>query len=288
MTNTTNAAPLPAMPSDPHERTPAGKPRFAGLGHRRRWPLARHSLVLAGCSLTKTGRNPGLLLDALILPVMFLVLFVYLFGGAVAGSTREYLQYVLPGILVLTTILVGQTATGMNLVIDMKKGIFDQFRALPIGRSAPLIGSVLGDGVRYLVAVLILFGLAFLLGFRVQTGVLSTLAGVGVAMIFGFALSWLAVAVAVLLREETVVATVGFLLPFPLVFGTDMAAPMETMPAWLQTWAGINPVSHAIEASRALLLGGPAAEPVLMTLLWAGIFLVVLFPLALVAYRRRA
>lgn len=285
MTNTTNAAPLPAMPSDPQQRTPAANPRFTGPGHRRRWPLARHSLVLAGRSLTKTGRNPGLLLDALILPVMFLVLFVYLFGGAVAGSTQDYLQYVLPGILVLTTILVGQTATGMNLVIDMKKGIFDRFRALPIGRSAPLIGSVLGDGVRYLAAVLILFALAFLLGFRVQTGVLSTLAGVGVAMIFGFALSWLAVAVAVLLREETVVTTVGFLLPFPLVFGTDMAAPMETMPAWLQTWAGINPVSHAIEASRALLLGGPAAEPVMMTLLWAAIFLVVLFPLALVAYR---
>ncbi|WP_434080428.1 ABC transporter permease [Sanguibacter sp. Z1732] len=253
MTNTTNAAPLPAMPSDPHERTPAGKPRFAGLGHRRRWPLARHSLVLAGCSLTKTGRNPGLLLDALILPVMFLVLFVYLFGGAVAGSTREYLQYVLPGILVLTTILVGQTATGMNLVIDMKKGIFDQFRALPIGRSAPLIGSVLGDGVRYLVAVLILFGLAFLLGFRVQTGVLSTLAGVGVAMIFGFALSWLAVAVAVLLCSGR----------RPWWPRSDSCCPSRwcSAPTWRPRWRRCRPGCRpGPESTRSVTLSRPAGR----------------------------
>lgn len=278
---TTRLPPGPApTPPGPHEASTPGR--------ERHWALARHSLVLAGRSLTKTRRNPGLLLDALILPVMFLVLFVYLFGGAVAGSTQEYLQYLLPGILVLTTILVGQTSTGMSIVIDMKKGIFDRFRALPIGRSAPLIGSVLGDGIRYIVGVLILFALAFGLGFRVQTGVVSTLAGVGLAVLFGFALSWLTVLVAVLLREESLVATVGFLVPFPLVFGTSMAAPAETMPTWLQAWAEINPVSHAIDATRGLLLGGPVAEPVLMTLLWAGIFLLLLFPLALVAFRRRS
>lgn len=253
----------------------------------RRWGLVRHSLALAGRSLTRTRRNPGVVVDALLLPVVFLLLFVYLFGGAVAGSTREYLQYLLPGILVLTTVLVGQTATGVTIVTDMKKGVFDRFRSMPIGRSAPLIGSVLGDSVRYVVAIAMLFGLGFALGFRVQTDLLSALAAVALSVAFGFSLSWLTVLAAALLRDETMVASIGFLLPFPLVFGTSMAAPVETMPGWLQAWTDINPVSHAIDASRGLLLGGPVAEPVAMTLLWSGIFLATLGPLAVAAYRRQ-
>lgn len=276
MTTATTSARVAAPPSD---SPPLNRPRP--------WALVRHSLALAGRSLTRTRRNPGIVIDALFLPVVFLLLFVYLFGGAVAGSTQEYLQYLLPGILILTTVLVGQTATGITIVTDMKKGIFDRFRSMPISRSAPLIGSVLGDGVRYLVAIVVLFGLGFALGFRVQTNPASALAAVALAVAFGFALSWLTVLVAAVLRDETMVATIGFLLPFPLVFGTSMAAPTETMPGWLQAWTDINPVSHAIDASRALLLGGPAAEPVAMTLLWAGIFLGVLFPLALAAYRRQ-
>lgn len=254
---------------------------------RRRWPLLRHSLALAGRSLTKTRRNPGVLIDALILPVMFLLLFLYLFGGAVAGSTQEYLQYLFPGVLVLTAVLTGQISTGISIVTDMKKGVFDRFRSMPIGRSAPLIGSVLGDVVRYLIAVLALFSLGYLLGFRVETDLVSTAAAIALAIGFGFSLSWLTVLVAVLLRDETMVATVGFLLPFPLVFGTSMAAPVETMPGWLQTWSDLNPVGHVIEASRGLLLGGPVAEPVTMTLLWSGIFLAVFGTLAVTAYRRR-
>lgn len=253
----------------------------------RPWPLLRHGIALAGRSLTKTRRNPGVLLDAVIMPVVFLLMFVYLFGGAISGSSQEYLQYVFPGVLVLTTILTGQVSTGLNIVLDMKKGVFDRFRSMPIARSAPLLGSVLGDAVRYPLAVAVLFGLASLLGFRVETDVASALGAVALAIGFGFALSWLTVLVAVLLRDETLVSTVAFLLPFPLVFGTSMAAPAETMPGWLQAWAEINPVSHAIDASRALLLGGPAAAPVTMTLVWGGIALVALGPLAAWAYRRR-
>lgn len=255
---------------------------------QRPWALLRHSLALARRSLTKTRRNPGMVLDALMLPVLFLLLFVYLIGGAVSGSTQDYLQYIFPGILVFSTVMVGQTSTGLNLVIDMKKGVFDRFRSLPIGRSAPLIGSVLGDTVRYLVAVVALFALGLLLGFRVQTDLLSALAAAALAIAFGFALSWLTVLVATLLRDENLVTTVGFLLPFPLVFGTSMVAPPESMPGWLQAWSEVNPVSHAIDASRGLLLGGPVAQPVAMTLLWAGSFLVAFGPLAVAAYRRRA
>jgi oleandomycin transport system permease protein len=254
---------------------------------RRPWALLRHSLALAGRSLTKTRRNPGVLLDALIMPVIFLLLFVYLFGGAVAGSTQEYLQYLFPGVLVLTTVLTGQISTGLSIVTDMKKGVFDRFRSMPIGRSAPLMGSVLGDAVRYFLAVLVLFGLGYLLGFRVETDMVSALAAAALAIGFGFSLSWLTVLVAVLVRDPTMVSTVGFLLPFPLVFGTSMAAPAATMPGWLRTWADVNPVSHAIDASRGLLVGGPVAEPVTMTLLWSVAFLAVFGTMAVTAYRRR-
>lgn len=157
----------------------------------RPWPLLRQSLALAGRSLTKTRRNPGVLLDALIMPVIFLLMFVYLFGGAVSGSSQEYLQYVFPGVLVLTTILTGQVSTGLSIVLDMKKGVFDRFRSMPIARTAPLLGSVLGDAVRYPLAVAMLFGLGYLLGFRVETDMASALAAVALAIGSGFALSWL-------------------------------------------------------------------------------------------------
>lgn len=255
---------------------------------RRAWRLARHSLAFAGRSLTKNRRNPGLIMDALLLPVIFLVLFVYLFGGAIAGSTREYLQYAFPGVLVMTTILAGMVATGLSLNVDIKKGVFDRFRSLPIGRSAPLIGSVLGDAVRYVVAAATLFAFGYLLGFRVQTDLGSALAAAGLAILFGFSLSWLTVLVGVLIREETVVTTVAYLGIFPLAFGTSMAAPVETLPGWLQAWVDVNPVSHAVDASRALLLGGDAAGPVTATLVWSAVLLAVLAPLAIAAYRRRA
>ncbi|GAA4432796.1 ABC transporter permease [Georgenia halophila] len=252
----------------------------------RRGAGLRQSLALAGRSLTKTRRNPGMVLDALMLPVLFLLLFVYLFGGAVAGSSQEYLQYLFPGILVLSTVLVGQTSTGLSIVIDMKKGVFDRFRSLPIERAAPLIGSVLGDTIRYVIASAALFVLGYVLGFRVETGTWQALAAVGLAIVFGFALSWLTVLVAVLLRDENLVTTVAFLLPFPLVFGTDMVAPLETMPSWLRSWAEVNPVSQAIEACRGLLLGGPVDDAVILTLLWAAGFFAVFSTLAVWAYRR--
>ena len=258
----------------------------SGARHRR-WRLARHSTALAGRALTKNWRNPGELADAVILPVIFLVLFVYLFGGAVAGSTQEYLQYVFPGIIVLTTVLTGQLATGLSIVQDMKKGVFDRFRSMPVPRPALLLGSVLADAIRYLIALVVLFSVGLLLGFRVETNPVSVLGAAGLAIALGFSLSWLTVLIAVLLRSVQMVSTVGFLLPFPLVFGTNMVAPAETMPGWLRAWADINPMTDAIDASRALLVGGgPVAGPAVTTLLWSGVFLAVFGTAAVIAFRR--
>lgn len=257
------------------------------MPQQRPWALARHSLVLAGRSLTKARRNPGMLIDALLLPIIFLLLFVYLFGGAVSGSTREYLQYVFPGVLVMTTILTGLVASGLNINIDIKKGVFDRFRSLPIGRSAPLLGSVAGDLVRYVVTLATLFALGSLLGFRVGTGPLSALAAAGLAITFGFCLSWINVLIGVLIKETAVVQIVAFLGIFPLAFGTSMVAPAETLPGWLQAWVAVNPVTHAVEATRGLLLGGPVGGPVVNTLAWSAGFLALFAPLAVHAYRRR-
>lgn len=250
--------------------------------------LLRHSLLLAGRGLRKTRRNPGVLFDALFLPIIFLLMFVYLFGGAVAGSTQSYLQYIFPGILVMSTIMAGLLATGVSLNIDVKKGVFDRFRSLPIGRSAPLIGSVVGDMVRYAVALISLFALGYLLGFRVQTGLLPALAAGGLAVVLGFCMSWINVLIGVLIKETSIVQSVGFLGIFPLTFGTNMVAPTETLPGWLQAWVNVNPVNHAINAVRGLLLGGPVTAPAITTLIWSAAFLIVFAPLAVIAYRRSA
>ncbi|WP_116950805.1 ABC transporter permease [Jiangella endophytica] len=250
--------------------------------------LPRHAVVLAGRGLTKARRNPGLFLDAILPPVVFLLLFVYLFGGAVAGSTRDYLHYVFPGVLVMTAILAGLTSTGLSINLDIKKGVFDRFRSLPIPRSAPLLGAVLGDSVRYAVAVATLFALGLALGFRPSAGLPSALAAAGLAILFGFALSWVNVLIGVVVKEETLVTTVAFLGIFPLAFGTDMVAPADTLPGWLQAWADVNPVTHAMDATSGLLLGGPVRDAVLATLAWSAGFLAVFVPLAVRAYRRRA
>jgi oleandomycin transport system permease protein len=275
MTTTRN----PARTADPLTRAvPPGRP----------YGLVRHSLVLGRRSLVKTLRNPGQLGDAVLLPIIFLVMFVYLFGGAVAGSPRHYLQYIFPGVMTMTMIISGMMATGVNLNVDIKKGIFDRFRSLPIGRSTPLVGSVLGDLIRYVVALAVLFGFAYLLGFRVHTGLLSALAACALVTTFGFCLSWAYVLAGVVIRETAAVQSIIVLTMFPLAFGTNMVAPTRTMPGWLQAFVKVNPVTHVVDAARGLLIGGPVAGPVVQTLAWATGIIVIFAPLAVYAYRRRS
>ncbi|HEU5025723.1 MAG TPA: ABC transporter permease [Spirillospora sp.] len=268
--------------------TVARDARLAAAPARRRFAPVRHSLLFAGRSLTKNRRNPGLLTDALFLPITFLLLFVYLFGGAVSGSTHAYLQYIFPGVLVMSTVLVGMLATGLSINTDIKKGVFDRFRSLPVSRAAPLAGSVLGDLVRYAVAVAVLFATGYLLGFRVQTDVPRTLAAIGLSVALGFGMCWINVLIGVLIREEAIVQSVAFIGIFPLAFGTNMAVPTRTLPGWLQAWVKVNPVSHAVDACRGLLVGGPVAHDAILTLLWSAVFLAVFAPLAVLAYRRRS
>ncbi|WP_163507068.1 ABC transporter permease [Fodinicola acaciae] len=247
----------------------------------------RHSLVLARRSLAKTTRSPGVIMNGVVTPALFLVLFLYLFGGSVAGSTGAYLRYLFPGILVMSAGLAGLVSTGTAINLDLKSGVTDRFRSLPISRLAPLLGSVLADLVRYLVGVAILFGLGALLGFRAQGGFLAVLEACGLAVLFGFCLSWVTVFVGVLVKDANAVLAISFVSFLPLQLGTSLAAPVGTLPGWLHAWTGVNPITYAMDACRGLLNGTAAGGAVVTTLIWCAALFVVFCPLAVRAYGRQ-
>lgn len=265
----------------PAHETPVAAPGV------RPFPLLRHSLTLAGRAVLKIRRTPEQLLDVTLQPIIFVLLFVYIFGGAISGSTSEYLQYVLPAIMV-QTVLFSSLAIGVNLNTDIKKGVFDRFKSLPIPRSAPLVGAVLAEVVRFSVSVVVLMSFGYALGFRVGTDPVSALAGCLLVIAFALCLSWLSVFLGTWLREAGSVQGVGFLLMFPLTFGSNMFVPTETLPGWLQGWVKVNPVSHLTDAVRGLLVGGPVAGPVLWTVVTGGLVLAVFAPLAVRMYRTKA
>ncbi|NUS14428.1 MAG: ABC transporter permease [Streptomyces sp.] len=248
--------------------------------------LVRHSLILAGRSMTKTGRTPEGLADAIFLPIIFLVMFVYLIGGAVSGTTHDYLETMFPAAMVMTVIMSGMMATGINLNADIKKGVFDRFRSLPIARSAPLVGSVLGDMIRYVVALSALFAFGYAIGFRMHAPGWRALAACLLVVVFAFCFSWAFVLVGVVVREPSGVQGIAILTIFPLAFGTNLLTPTGSMPGWVQAWVHINPATHAMDACRGLLLGGAVQRPVLETLAWSAGALLVFAPLAVRAYRR--
>ncbi|HEV2783273.1 MAG TPA: ABC transporter permease [Actinophytocola sp.] len=259
----------------------APAPAILHIGH-----TARHSLVLAGRSIVKIRKNPESLIDVTLQPIIFLLLFVYLFGGAVQGGTTEYLQVLLPGLMVQNTVFAS-LGIGMALNADITKGVFDRFRSLPIARSAPLVGAVLGDVVRYLVALAVLFVTAVILGFRVHTDPGSFLIAIALMVLFGLCLCWVAVLVGMLVKSPQAVpgTLVGIL--FPLTFGSNVFVDPATLPGWLQGWVHVNPVSHLTSAARGLLLGGDWAGHAGWAFLWAVGIAAVFMPLALRAYKRR-
>lgn len=247
----------------------------------------RHSLVLAERTLRKIRRTPEQLIDVTVQPIIFLGLFVYLFGGAIAGSTQEYLQFVLPALLVQNGLFVA-TAIGVNLNSDITKGVFDRFRSLPIARSAPLVGAVLGDVVRFALSIGVLMTVGVLMGFRATGGVLHAFAGCLLLVGFSLCVSWIFVLVGLLARSAGAVQGIAFLLVFPLTFGSSTFVPVDTMPDWLQSWVRVNPVTHLVDAVRGLMLGGPVAGPLWTTLAWGAGIVAVFAPLAVRAYRRKA
>ena len=248
----------------------------------------RHAFVLAKRSLIKTWRTPEALIDVTLQPVIFLLLFTYIFGGAIAGGSQHaYLQFLLPGLLGQSVAMAG-IALGQNLNADIEKGVFDRFRSLPIARSTPLVGAVLADLARYLILCAVFFGFGTLIGFRIQTGPMQTAAAIAITVAFALCFCWISVFVGMVARTPGAVQGIMFLLVLPLSFGSNTFVSISTMPGWLQAFVKVNPISHLVSTVRGLLLGGPVAGPLTWTLLWMTGLVAVFMPLALGAYRRRS
>jgi oleandomycin transport system permease protein len=270
---TTLTAPRPTLPAParPGTRTPA---------------VLRHSATLAWRGVVKTIHSTEALLDVTLQPVIFLLLFVYVFGGAIAGDPGTYLQYALPGVLV-QTVVFASAGTGTGLADDLKTGIFDRFRSLPISRTAPLLGAIGADLVRYVTSGAIMLAFGFALGFRTNGGVLGVLAALGLVTVFAFALCWVFTALAMVVREPRSVQGLGALVTLPLTFGSNVFVPTSTLPGWLQGFVEINPVSKVADAVRGLLTGGAVAGPATAALIASAVLVAVFGPLAVALYRRR-
>jgi oleandomycin transport system permease protein len=248
---------------------------------------ARHGLTLGWRSLLKLRHSPDQLLDVLLLPITFVLVFVFLFGKAVAGDWHAYLQFVLPGIAVQALLFVTLN-TAATLNTDVHTGIFDRFRSLPIARSAPLTGHVLGGLAKYTVSLVLVFGFGAILGFRPHGSPLAALAGCGLIMLFTFAVSWISALVAMLAKSPASVQGLAFVLIFPLTFGSNVFVPTTQLPGWLQAWVKVNPVTQVSDAARGLLLNLPLDGTITTSLLWIAAILVVFAPLAVRTYRRQA
>jgi len=267
---------------------PRSAPMAADAVAASRTSGLRHVLALAKRSLIKTLRTPEALIDVTLQPVIFLTLFTYIFGGAIAGgSTQEYLQFLLPGILGQTIALAG-VAVGQNLNSDIEKGVFDRFRSLPIARSAPLVGTVAADVVRYLILCVVTLGFGYLMGFRIETNAVAAVAAVGISIAFALCFCWISVWVGMMVRTPGAVQGVMFLIVLPLSFASSTFVDPSTMPGWLQAFVKVNPISHLVGTVRGLMIGGPVANNLMWTLGWMATLLVVFVPLALRAYRRHA
>ena len=257
-------------------------------GRARRMTPARalrQALTLAWRALVRIRRNPEQLLDVTLQPIVFVTLFVFLFGGAIKGESRHtYLEYVLPGIMVMT-VLFASIGTGVGLNTDVTKGIFDRFRSLPISRSAPLTGTIMGDFVRYVVSIAMVFAYGSLLGFRITTNAMSTLGAIGLMFVFGFAIGWIWVLLGLYVKSPQSLQGFSFIVMFPLAFGSTVFIQASTLPGWLQAWVRVNPVTALTAASRGLMLGGPVATPAWHSIAWSIAITAVFAPLAVRRYR---
>jgi ABC-2 type transport system permease protein len=242
-------------------------------------------LTLAWRAMLKIKHVPFQLFDVTVMPIMFTLLFTYIFGGALAGTPREYIQYLLPGILVQTVVFI-TVYTGMGLNGDIHKGLFDRFRSLPMWQASPILGALAGDLFRYSVASALILTMGFILGFRPQGGAIGVLLAVALVLVFGFALSWLWIIVGMLVRTPESVMTTSFIFLMPLTFASNIFVNLSTMPPWLQAVVGRNPVTHLANASRALMHGRPAGTDVLWVLLASAVIVAIAAPIAMRMYRK--
>lgn len=237
-------------------------------------------------AMLKIKHIPEQLFDVTMFPIIFLLMFTYLFGGALAGSTSEYLQFVLPGILVMmVTMITIYTGVGMNT--DVKKGVFDRFRSLPLWRPSVIVGALLADVARYILASAVVILLGSALGFRAENGVPGILLAVLLIVVFASALSWVWILVGLVMRTPESLMAVSYMILFPLTFASNVFVSPDTMPAWLESLVNVNPITHLVTAVRGLMLGAIVAGEVGRVLLASVGLLAVFGPLAMYLYGRK-
>jgi ABC-2 type transport system permease protein/oleandomycin transport system permease protein len=245
------------------------------------------TLVIAERNLVRLRRAPDLLLAFTVQPVMFVLLFVYVFGGAIKTPGFSYASFLIPGIMV-QNIAFGGFITAVGINEDLRKGLIDRFRSLPMARSAVLAGRTLADVATNLLSIVVLVSTGLIIGFSFNAGVASILTGVGLLLLFGYAFSWVFALLGMLVSSPEAANSLGFIAVFPLTFISSAFVPVQSMPAALRAFANVNPFTVTVDAMRALWLGAPAHNSVWGAFAWSLAILVVFAPLAVGRYRRIA
>ncbi len=241
--------------------------------------------TLAWRAMLKIKHVPFQLFDVTVMPIMFTLLFTFMFGGALAGSPKAYIQFLLPGILVQTIVFI-TVYTGVGLNTDIQKGLFDRFRSLPMWQPAPIVGALAGDLFRYSVAAMLIVGLGLILGFRPTGGAVGVLLAFGLVLVFAFAVSWIWIIFGMKVKTPESVMTTSFIFLMPLTFASNIFVALETMPSWLQAAVRHNPVTHLANASRGLMHGNDVGSDILWVLLDSAVIVLVAAPVALRMYRQ--
>jgi ABC transporter DrrB family efflux protein len=257
----------------------AARPDFKPM-----WAIA-DTIVMTRRNVLRFVRLPQLLVFSTVQPVMLLLLFNYVFGGAITGGGVDYIQFLLPGFLV-QIVLFGSAQTSVGLAEDLSRGMIDRFRSLPMARPAVLGGRTVADTLRYTFLVLLMVGVGSAIGFRFQNGAAAAIAACLLAIIFGFAFTWISAYIGMSVKDVETAQVAGFVWIFPLVFASSMFVPIETMPGWLQAFAKVNPVTPTVDTVRALSLGGDVAASLWKCLAWIAGLLAIFVPLSVSRYRR--
>ncbi|WP_318211384.1 MULTISPECIES: ABC transporter permease [unclassified Streptomyces] len=276
-------------------KSPVGAPGPAAARHA---PVAegriglranlRHIGALARRNALQIKQDPESMFDAVLMPIIFILLFVYVFGGAIAGkgNNEVYVNYVTPGLMAMMGMNIAM-AVGVGINDDFKKGVMDRFRTMPIARSSVLIAKIVVEVGRMLIATSILLGMGFLLGMEIHTSFFHLLAAIGLSMVFGASLMWIFILLGLTLKTAQAVQGMAMLVLMPLQFGSSIFAPPTSMPGWLKAFTDYNPLSNLADAARNLINGGPVAHSVWMTLGWAAVITVITAPLAVTKFRKK-
>lgn len=247
----------------------------------------QQSLVMAYRGLLKVRRTPEQLIDVTLQPILFTLMFGYLFGGAIAGNVHAYLPIVIPGILA-QTILTGSVAIGVNLRDDMDKGVFDRFRSLPVARIAPLAGALIADAIRYVIVTVLTFAMGYIMGLRPQAGMIGVVEASCLVIFFAWCTSWIFAFFGVIAKTASGVQGISMMILFPLTFLSNAFVPTKTLPKALKWFADVNPVSHLVNAIRTLLEQGKTGKDFWLSLIGALVIMLVFSFITVKAYIRKA